>query len=242
MSDDDSTDELARAIFEAARQRRPSNTVREATRAAMLLASGTRNVTRRRLAWAGLLAAAAMLIAVLVLRGREATTPAISAEDVSSWRPRETKPLATPSAGETLARPSRVEDQLSSPPRQVVRPRAEKHVEVEKPPEPRPAPSLSDEVGALDRVRSALSANDAARALQLLDEYDGVLHGTKLTAEATLLRVEALSRSGQRGAAVRLARRFIEANPGSPLAEGARAFVERAAAEATAARPDSGLQ
>src|SRR5262249_24796431 len=98
-----------------------------------------------------------------------------------------------------------------------------------------PAPSLSDEVGALDGVRSALRANDATRAIQMLDEYDQ-LRGTKLTAEATLLRVEALSRAGRHGAASGLARRFIEANPGSPLVEGARAYVGQAASA-----PDSGL-
>jgi hypothetical protein len=246
MTDDDSTDELAKAIFEAARRRRPSDAARAATRAALLgvddsslLAPGNRNVTHRRLAWAGFLAAAALFVAALVLRDRVTTVPPISAEDLLPGRTTETKPVATSSSAESLAPPNRANEQPSFLPRKVVRPQAEKPDE--KPPEPPPAPSLSDEVGALDRVRTALSASDGARALRLLDEYDGVLHGTRLIAEATLLRVEALSRSGQRGSAARLARRFIEANPGSPLVEGARAFIGSAATDGTATSPDSGF-
>jgi hypothetical protein len=87
-----------------------------------------------------------------------------------------------------------------------------------------PPATLSEEVVALDRARSALNSGDPAGALRALDEYDQVLHGTRLAEEATLLRIEALSRSGRADVAANLARQFIQKNPGSPLAERARRF------------------
>lgn len=85
--------------------------------------------------------------------------------------------------------------------------------------------SLSDELSALKVASSALSAGDAKAALAALDRYDRVLKGQKLRAEATLLRLEALSQAGQAQAASALARRFVEQNPGSPLVDRARTFI-----------------
>jgi hypothetical protein len=85
--------------------------------------------------------------------------------------------------------------------------------------------SLSDELSALKVASSALSAGNTQAALSALDRYDRVLKGQKLRAEATLLRIEALSRAGQAEAASRLAQHFVEQNPGSPLVDRARSFV-----------------
>ena len=92
-------------------------------------------------------------------------------------------------------------------------------------PVPPAAASLSDELSALKVASSALSAGDAKAALTALDRYDRVLKGQKLRAEATLLRIEALSRAGQTQAASSLAQRFVDQNPGSPLVDRARSFV-----------------
>ena len=91
---------------------------------------------------------------------------------------------------------------------------------------PRSPPSLSEEVETLDRARTALSKGDVSSALATLDEYDRVLHGTHLVEEATLLRVDTLSRSGRRDAAARIAKNFIETHPGSPLSERVRSLVD----------------
>ncbi len=96
---------------------------------------------------------------------------------------------------------------------------------VPKAPAAVPQASLPDEIATLDRARAALVASDPGLALRVLDEYDQVLHGARLAAEATLLRIDALSRSGRAAAASELAARFIDANPGSTLADRARAFV-----------------
>lgn len=85
--------------------------------------------------------------------------------------------------------------------------------------------SLSDELSALKLASNALSASDPQAALAALDRDDRVLKGQKLRAEATLLRIESLSRAGQAADASALARRFVEQNPGSPLVDRARSFV-----------------
>jgi len=102
---------------------------------------------------------------------------------------------------------------------------------------PKPAPSagppalqsppvtLSDELSALKVASSALGAGDTEAALSALDRYDHVLKGKKMRAEATLLRIEALSRAGQAEAASALAQRFVKQNPGNPLVDRARSFV-----------------
>lgn len=91
---------------------------------------------------------------------------------------------------------------------------------------------MSAEIALLDRARGTL-ASDPGQTLSVLDEYDHVLHGEHLAAEATLLRIEALAGAGLREAAGELARRFVEGNPGSALAERARAFMTMPAGAAT---------
>lgn len=87
-----------------------------------------------------------------------------------------------------------------------------------------PKPSLAQDLQELMLIRSTLRAGDGARALALLDQRART--GGELEAEATLLRIEALARIGRRGEASELARRFVQANPNSALADRAQAFVQ----------------
>jgi hypothetical protein len=94
----------------------------------------------------------------------------------------------------------------------------------------RPAPpTLQDELEALRVAEKSLGAADAGAALRALDRYDRVLKGQKLRAEATLLRIEALSKAGQSQAATELATRFVKQNPSSPLVDRARSFIKEPA-------------
>ena len=87
--------------------------------------------------------------------------------------------------------------------------------------------SLEGEVTALDRARSALAAGDAARALELLAQYEqGFPKGT-LRPEATYLKIQALSKAGQRAAARELARRFLAKHPSSPHAAQLQALLSQ---------------
>ena len=91
--------------------------------------------------------------------------------------------------------------------------------------------TLATEIGLLEQAREALRQGDAARAASLLDGYDAA-HGTALTAEATLLRIEVLSAQGRSEQARALAQRFVAENPNSPLADRARRLSEAGAGAA----------
>lgn len=86
-----------------------------------------------------------------------------------------------------------------------------------------PRPSLAHDLQALMSIRSTLRAGDGAKALDLLDRRART--GGELEAEATVLRIEALASLGRRQEASELARRFVQANPNSALADRAKAFV-----------------
>src|SRR5439155_11813628 len=78
--------------------------------------------------------------------------------------------------------------------------------------------SLVEEVALLDRAREALVAGDPRRALAALDAYERARVGTRLAAEATLLRIEGLLASGDRARAASLAAEFLRAHPERPVA------------------------
>ncbi len=89
------------------------------------------------------------------------------------------------------------------------------------------ASSLEGEVTALDRARSALAAGDAARTLELLGQYEQAFPKGALRPEAMYLRIQALSKAGQREAARDLAARFLAKHPSSPHATQLQALLSR---------------
>lgn len=88
-----------------------------------------------------------------------------------------------------------------------------------------PSRSLADEVTAIDIARHALVTGDAKGALDALDAYSRAFPHGELRETASILRVEALLRSGDRNAAVELARRTLRAHPGSPYAVKLRSLL-----------------
>jgi hypothetical protein len=90
----------------------------------------------------------------------------------------------------------------------------------------RPAPtSLTEEVASLDTAREALAAGDASRALRALDDHARKFPGGLLGPEATVLRIEALALRGDRAAATRLGKAFLDAHPHSPHANRLRSLL-----------------
>ena len=77
------------------------------------------------------------------------------------------------------------------------------------------ADSLREQAALLDRSRSRVAAGDPNGALALLDDYDRRFARAPLSEESNLIRIEALVRRGDRGAASALARRFLKAYPAS---------------------------
>lgn len=88
-----------------------------------------------------------------------------------------------------------------------------------------PVPTLAGELETLDAARSALRRRDAASALVVLDTYAHEYPRGQMSAEALVLRIQALVQAGNRSAAESLARSFEQANPNSPLVERVRAIV-----------------
>ncbi len=87
------------------------------------------------------------------------------------------------------------------------------------------APSLTEEVAAVDAARTALAAGDTSGALRALDDHDRRFPGAMLGPEAMVVRIEALAQRGDRATAVRLANAFLAAHPRSPHASHLRSLL-----------------
>ena len=84
---------------------------------------------------------------------------------------------------------------------------------------------LDAEVELLDQARRALSAGAPGRAIALLDRHGREFPRGRLGSEAFVLRLDALSRSGQRDRARELARRHLAKHPRAPHAARIRRLV-----------------
>jgi hypothetical protein len=85
--------------------------------------------------------------------------------------------------------------------------------------------TFTDELATLDSARHAIDAGDAARALSILDGYAQRFAAGVMGQEASILRVEALVKAGDRSAAERAADEFFRKNPTTPYAARVRSLV-----------------
>lgn len=219
MTPHDPIDQLGERLFQAARREPlPSGAMERALLAARAQLSPPRS-TPAVLPWPArwtLFAAAAALAAgtALFVRHQE-PSDRISAEPVSTRLHSHNAQAPSASGIALTAAPNPVPSGKTAPVFSAPAPAHSAQA------------SLSDELGALKRASAALNAGDTNGALSALDQYDHVLKGTKMRAEATLLRIETLARAGQAGAASQLAQRFVAQNPESPLVDRARSFVQQ---------------
>jgi hypothetical protein len=88
-----------------------------------------------------------------------------------------------------------------------------------------PPSALAAELSALDAARARLDAGDPSGALSRLDDYTRSFPRGRLALEAEVLRIDALSRSGQRAAAEKRAATFLRRHPNSVLASRVRAYL-----------------
>jgi hypothetical protein len=215
VSAPDPIDQLGLRLFQAAREEPiPDDAIAGVLKAAR--AGSVAPVSRPRLAkWSLFGAAAALAAGVALLAGRHESAERITAEPSSTLLrgPQRAVPLAPALAPRAVVGVVPSATLTKSP--SALLPVHSAQV------------SLSEELDALKVVSSALAAGDSKGALAGLDQYDHVLKGKRMRAEATLLRIEALSRSGQAGAASALAQQFVDKNPESPLVDRARSFVKQ---------------
>jgi hypothetical protein len=85
--------------------------------------------------------------------------------------------------------------------------------------------TLTQEIEAVDRVRSALGRGDIRGAFMALDAYSRTYPRGRLSLEAEVLRIDALARSGQVESAKRRAEAFLRNNPKSALSSRVRRIV-----------------
>ena len=85
-------------------------------------------------------------------------------------------------------------------------------------------PDIAEEIRSFDAARAALREGRPAEALSALDRY-AERYGRKgsFAVEATVLRIEALAKNGDRARAQALANSFLAAHPKSPYAARIRA-------------------
>lgn len=88
------------------------------------------------------------------------------------------------------------------------------------------ASALAAELGALDAARTSLSSGDASGALAKLDDYARAYPRGHLVLEAEVLRIDALSKAGQKAQASRRAEAFLRRHPNSVLATRVRGYVD----------------
>ncbi|HEV8548921.1 MAG TPA: hypothetical protein VGQ57_07835 [Polyangiaceae bacterium] len=85
--------------------------------------------------------------------------------------------------------------------------------------------SLTAELAALEGARRAFLSHDYAQSLRLLDDYSRRFPKRKLASEATVLRIEALAARGDRDAATRIGRDFLQNHPNGPYAQRVRSVI-----------------
>ena len=216
MSAPDPINQLGQRLFQAARDEPiPEGALARVLDAALVERFPPVARLARPVKWSLLATAAALAAGVALFASRHEGTERISAEPSSTLIHESQK--AAPSA--PVLAPTPVASAVAS---------ATAVASAGAPAPVHSAPvSLSDELDALKVASNALAAGDSSGALAALDQYDHVLKGKKMRAEATLLRIEALSRSGQVGAASALAQQFVDKNPESPLVDRARSFVKQ---------------
>jgi len=196
------------ALFAAARRDKPAPDLKARTLAQMLELSRKESGRVRMLPVVAPILLAAAAVALWLLKPETQVSEPIVAETIPTLSASKLPP--TVSAG-VSAQPPDVVVSAPSPSMRTA-------------PRPPPALSLSQEVESLERVQAALDAEDPGRALALLDGYRRS-GASRLGAEAQLLRIEALSRSGRSEEARQLAEDFVTTHPGNPLIDRARAFV-----------------
>jgi hypothetical protein len=207
----DPIDELGERLFETLRREAPPEGAPDRALKAVrddlaTAASGS----RFKGTWMFVVPLAAMLAGVaLWFAHRPEPTSPISAEPAAPFGDR---PAPSAEMPRSTAAPANAEP--APPPNVKAAPAAH------------PAPvTLADELELLKRAETALAAGDAADAFHALDRYERSVKSPRMRTEATLLRIETLSRAGRADAASALARRFVEENPESPLVDRARSFI-----------------
>jgi hypothetical protein len=218
--------DFERALLDAGTSYRSSEAVRARTLAALGIAGSAALTAGTAGGASSTLLTKAGWTKLLAISGIGAT--AAAPVGYYAWQRTHEAPAPAPIVQVEDARPLPPAPRAPEPP--APEPRAEPAARV-VPPAPRvesrtsSASALTAELGALDAARSRLSAGDASGALSLLDDYARAYPRGRLVLEAEVLRIDALAKSGQMGAAKRRAEAFLKRHPNSVLASRVRTYL-----------------
>jgi hypothetical protein len=222
-------DELEGSLLQLARTEGPSADGRRKILAALAAASAASLTTQQAAAttgrgmtaakWGVLAVAAVAIPAAILLRNSDDPTPLKAVP--SALRAPATEVKATPVAAGTPKvaegpAPMALED-LPTLPSEVPA--------TSGAPAGKQQGSLADEVAQLQKAKLALKGGGPAQALAELGTYAQRFPRPMLGAEATVLRIEALSQSGDGTHAKTLAESFLAKNPNSPYAARLRSLT-----------------
>lgn len=200
---------LAASLLRSAADDRPSDEARARAAVALGIAapSGAPSSTTAGSAAGGSSIAVKLVLAVVLGAGGLAA--------ISSTR---SSPIETPAAPIETHHPNAF----------VFEPTTQEAPPVPKINKPRPASrSLAEEVALLDRVRTALTEQDANAALKGIAEHRAHFASGALIPERDALEVEAVLASGDRQQAEALRDRFVETHGDSPLARRVKSLFAR---------------
>ncbi|HEY6725988.1 MAG TPA: hypothetical protein VI197_18265 [Polyangiaceae bacterium] len=212
-------DDVERELFEQARGEAPAPELR----ARILGRSDVKHFQRRTpfrgrsAAFAGIGLAAAAALALVLSEPQVPSSDLMPRAEPAAAVPRPVNPRAPSPPAPVMIKPT---------PAKVEAPRA-----VAKPARPKQR-SLTEQLDLLRRARAALRAGDARQALGVLDEYAAGTNSVDMSAEATLLRIEAMQALGQREQAKHLAESFVARSPDNPLVDRARSLTSGRTEEA----------
>lgn len=170
--------------------------------------------------WGAIAVVAAAIPAVVLLRGGDDASHVKAVPGALKAPATEVKPtpVAPPAAEVSAPAPVSLEDLPALPP-VVDAPRSGAV------PPKAPQASLADEVAQLQKAKLALKGGNASQALAELSTYSQRFPRPMLGAEAAVLRIEALSQSGDSARAKSMAESFLAKNPNSPYAARLRSLT-----------------
>jgi len=174
---------------------------------------------------AGVVAIGASVVAFLSLRSPVPSTSVTSVASAASVT--NASPMAT-LAPPTAAKPTEAIQGLAPPVTRVEDlPTLADSSAVTDAPKSTSAPSLAEEVAAIKSAKAALASGNAGQSLREIDAYRARFPRGRLAQEATVVRIEALLKSGNASAANAAADRFLAANPDSPYSSRVRSLTGR---------------
>lgn len=212
-------DDVERELFEQARREAPASDLR----ARILARSGPISVARptarrgRVAAFVGVGLAAAAALALVLYEPAGPPGDLVPRAEPTPALPRPAKPMRPQPPVPVVVKPS---------PTKVEAPRVVGKAERRK------QRSLAEQLELLRLARASLRAGDARRALAVLDDYAAGTNSVDMSAEATLLRIEAMQALGQREQAKSLAESFVARSPDNPLVDRARSLTSGRTEEA----------